>query len=93
MLLVENSFTVVTYVKQSLLSLRLFPFTKDFYHLEEVVVYGNSNYITIAFTWHRVTQVARRNRRKKEEEGMGRAYLWTKGRMRMEISWTYYRLP
>ena len=34
-------------------------------------VYGNSNYITIAFTWHRVTQVARRNRRKKEEEGMG----------------------
>ena len=33
----ENSFTVVTYVKQSLLSLRLFPFTKYFYHLEEVV--------------------------------------------------------
>ena len=93
MLLVENSFTVVTYVKQSLFSLRLFPFTKDFYHLEEVVVYGNSNYITIAFTWHRVTQVARRNRRKKEEEGMGRAYLWTMGRMRMGISWTYYPLP
>ena len=69
MLLVENSFTVVTYVKQSLFSLRLFPFTKDFYHLEEVVVNGNSNYNTIAFTWHRVTQVARRNRRKKEEEG------------------------
>ena len=35
-------------------------------------VYGNSNTITIAFTWHRVTQVARRNGRKTEEEkGVG----------------------
>ena len=51
MLLVENSFTVVTYVKQSLLSLRLFPFTKDFYHLEEVVVYGNSNFDCIEVSY------------------------------------------
>ena len=82
MLLVESSFTVVTYVKQSSLRLRLFPFTKDFI-LKKWFVYGNSNTITIAFTWHRVTQVARRNERKTEEEEMCWAYLWTKGRMRM----------
>ena len=57
------------------------------------VVHANRNTITIAFTWHRVAQVARRNRRKIEEEGMGWVYLWTKGRMRMRISWTYYPLP
>ena len=53
----------------------------------------SKNEITIAFTWPRVTRVAGRNERKTEEEGMIWAYLWTKGCMRMGISWTYYPLP
>ena len=45
--------------------------------------------ITIAFFWLLVTRLAGRDERKTEEEGMIWAYLWTKGCMRMRISWTY----
>ena len=92
MRLVENSFTDVNYAKQSSFKFRTVPIHEKLsITLKKWFVYGNSNTITIAFTWHRVTQVARRNERKTEEEELGWAYLWIKGRM--GISLTYYPLP